>query len=444
MSRLWKSASLCALTVLFAALLAAPTTGSLEPAAAEPATSAQAAPYQVRGGITFNSATGTKAQRRAIIAKINQAIAHAPRGSDIRILSWKIWTRAGVTALLDAQRRGVKVLVLMDKNNTIVERNPHFPRLRKGLAAGNSRWPAGRKSGARLCQGSCRGDGGAAHSKFMLFSKSGVSQYVYMAGSANWGDAAAQRQWNDMITLVGMKDLYAMGVRVFNEAWLDKPVAGGNRWREYTNYNGRITAAWSPTTVASRAADRLLTNLRAVKCRGATGGAGNSYGRTIIRSAPDVFRGNRGMAVAKELRRLWDAGCDVKIGYTVIGVDENKLLRRTSGRGPVPMRQLVEDHDGDGVFDRYFHLKVYTINGVIGDNTSAYWFQQGSANTADLALASDENFFYFSGYRDMTLRYQNHINYWYAKFPASRRVSARTAQMVSTGAVDPYANMELD
>lgn len=444
-SRHWKSAALCVLTVLLTALLAAPsgTTASADvTSAVQPA--AKAASYRVSPGVTFNNAIGTKAQRRAIIGKINSAINHAPRGSEIRILSWKVWTRAGVTALLQAQRRGVKVRVLMDKSNTIVERNPHFPRLRKGLAAGNSRFASHRKSGARLCDHSCRGRGGAAHAKYMLFSKSGSSKYIYMAGSANWGDAAAQRQWNDMVTFVDKQSLYDAGVKVFDQAWLDRPVPNSALWQEWTSKDGTITAAWSPTNGPSRDADRLMANLKKVKCRGATGGAGNSAGRTVIRSAPDVMRGDRGMAIAKELRRLWDAGCDVKVGYTVIGVDENRLLRRNTGRGPVPIRQLTEDHDGDGVFDRYFHVKVYTINGVIGDNTSAYFTQQGSANSSDLALSSDENFFYFSNRSYYTKKYQRHIEYWFTKFPGSRKISPVTAFRMAAGSVDPYAKMELD
>lgn len=233
---------------------------------------AKPAKYRVKRGVTFNSAVGGLAGRRAIIRKINDTIAHTYKGETIRIFSWKIWTRAGVTLLLDAQKRGVKVQAIMDKKNTIVEENRHFWRLQKGLKAGNKNRRVSRWSAARLCDKSCRGGTGSAHSKFFLFSKVAASKYVYMNSSANWGDAAANLQWNDMYTFVGDRGIYEAGVEVFKQAWADKPLS--NPWFEHSSHKGSIINAWSPTTPKSRKADRLLATLRAVKSRGATGGAG--------------------------------------------------------------------------------------------------------------------------------------------------------------------------
>lgn len=398
--------------------------------------------YRVRPGVTFNSALGTVAKRRAIISKINSAIAHTGKGQRIRIFSWKIWTRAGVTALLNAQKRGVKVQAIMDKKNTIVENNPHFWRLRNGLKAGNKGKPRARRSAAKLCDHSCRGKGGAAHSKFMLFSKAGKSRHVYMNSSANWGDAAANLQWNDMYTFVGDRGIYDAAARVFDEAWRDKPVKGP--WFEHSTDGGSVVVAWAPTDAKSRKRDRLLNTLRKVKCRGAASGAGNANGRTVIRSAPDVIRGEPGMTIARQMRRLWNAGCDVKIGYTVMGKDVSQLLRAPGPRGPVPLRHLTQDFDGDGVFDRYFHLKAYTVNGVIGKNKKATWMSAGSSNTSGLALVSDEAFTYFINRPGITKRYQNHINYWFDHFPSSSPTSRLTARRVASGEVDPYAKMEMD
>lgn len=399
-------------------------------------------PFRVKGGVTFNSPLGGPKRARILINKVNTAIRKTRRGQEIRIFSWKIWTASGVTALLRAQRRGVKVQALMDKSNTIVEDNPHFWRLRRGLREGNKGRPKARRSDARLCQRSCRGGGGAAHSKFMLFSKAGASRWVYIHSSANWGDAAANRQWNDMYTFVGDKGVYNTGVKVFDQAWRDKKVR--RPWVEHKTSRGSVVVAWSPTTKASRRKDRLVNTLKRVRCFGATNGAGNRNRRTIIRTAPDVLRGSRGMAVARQLRRLWDKGCDVKVAYTVLGIDEGRVLKQSGKRGPVPIRHLVQDFDGDGVFDRYFHLKAYTINGVIGKDRSAYWMVQGSANTANLSLYSDETYAYFYNKPGLTKRYQNHIDYWYNNFPQSRRVSPFVSRMVVAGAVDPYETMERD
>lgn len=398
--------------------------------------------FKVRPGPSFNSPLGGAAAGRVLIAKVNRAINHTHKGSTIRIMSWKIWTRAGVTDLLRAQRRGVVIHVLMDKKNTIIENNPHFWRLKRGLRAGNKGRKVGHRSAAKLCDHSCRGKGGAAHSKFMLFSKTGQSHMVYMEGSANWGDAAANLQWNDMYTFVGNQGIYDFAGHIFDQMWNDKPVP--HPWQTWTGTDGKVTAAFAPKGSIGRKTDRLVRNLRATRCHGATGGAGTADGRTIIRSTPDVIRGTRGMAVAQLLRRLWDRGCDVKIGYTVMGRDVSQLLDQNNGRGPVPRRHLVQDFNGDGIFDRYFHLKVFTINGHIGSDTSAYWMQQGSSNTSDLAEISDENIVYFKNLPRIVKRYQNHISYWFTHFPQTSRLSPRVTARVKAGKIDPYQNMELD
>lgn len=378
---------------------------------------AAAATYRVSPGVTFNNPL-TATGKRAIIGKINSAINHTPRGGQIRIFTWSIWTKAGVTAAINAHQRGVTVRVILDRENVQLQPNPHVRRLRLGLAtANNSKRPPERRSGVRLCDRSCRGKAGRAHSKFMLFSQAGRSKYIYMHGSANWGDAAAARQWNDLYTFVDRKPVYDTATAVFDQAYRDRPVP--SPWTEYTSPGKTFTLAWAPTTATSRANDRLVATLSRVKCRGAIAPAGNASHRTIIRVAPDVLRNDYGMTVARHLRRLWDAGCDVKVGYTVIGVEIKRYLSQPGGRGPVPLRHLANDFDGDGAFDRYFHLKVYTINGVIGSNRSAYWMVQGSANTSSSSLGSDETFTYITNRRAVTVRYQKHIDYWYTRYPAT-------------------------
>ena len=91
------------------------------------------------------------------------------------------------------------------------------------------------------------------------------------------------------------------------------------------------------------------------------------------------------MALARKVRELWDRGCDIQIGYTVIGVDVGRVLRSPAGRGPVPMKHLVQDFDGDGEFDNYFHLKAMSIVGNVGGDRSGYVVLNGSANWSGLA-----------------------------------------------------------
>lgn len=116
--------------------------------------------FTPRSGPTFNSAIGNKAAQRTIFRKVMRSINSSPRGSEINIFTWNFLTREGKNALVRAQRRGVRVRLLMDnKNNTQFDNYP-FRRLRASLHRGNRQFPARRRSWARTCQNSCRGPGG--------------------------------------------------------------------------------------------------------------------------------------------------------------------------------------------------------------------------------------------------------------------------------------------
>src|SRR5690606_34251752 len=118
----------------------------------------------------------------------------------IDIFSWNFLTAQGTRALLKAQRRGVRVRVLMDDANLENIDNRPFKRLSNGLRAGNKKRAKARRSWAKVCVGTCRSKGGAAHSKYYLFSKVGKARWVYIQGSANFTNAAAHNQWNDIYT----------------------------------------------------------------------------------------------------------------------------------------------------------------------------------------------------------------------------------------------------
>ena len=50
----------------------------------------------------------------------------------------------------------------------------------------------------------------------------------------------------------------------------------------------------------------------------------------------------------------------------------------------MPKKHLVQDFDGDGEFDNYFHLKALTINGVYAGNPASYVILNGSSNWSGL------------------------------------------------------------
>jgi hypothetical protein len=390
--------------------------------------------YSPKPGVVFNSALGPRADRNRIFGKIISAINHAPERSRIRVMSWNIMSRTAVDALLRAQARGVKIRVLMDNTNLVDIPNPGFHRLKSGFKRANQDIKMQRRSYAKTCMQSCRGARGAAHSKIYLFSKTGKAKHVVMSGSANLTVAGAVNQWNDMYTWVDNRKLFNFAARVYREMWQDSPVA-----QQFVQYStGKDLLGFTPLIgPGGRTADPVQDLLNRVTCTGAV--KAGKKGRTVVRAAPDVMRNERGMAIAQRLRDLWIQGCDVRIAYTVMGVQIFRFLGQGTARGPVPKKHLVQDFDGDGEFDNYFHLKALTINGVFDGNPTSFVTLNGSSNWSGYAAVSDENFGILVR-RAPTLKYQHFIDYWYENFPKSVPLDSD----VDLRTVDRYANIDLD
>jgi hypothetical protein len=371
--------------------------------------------YHVPAGPIINSATGTKAQQYAIYNHITAAIQHAQPKSWIRIMTWNFMTRGGVNALTNAQKRGVVIRLIMSKANndpSVGAPNPYYNRLQHNFTVWNKAHPKKPASFTKMCAHSCRGRKGEAHSKYYLFSHSGASKDVLMEGSANYTAAASLNQWNDEFTFVGRTKMFNYALGVYKQMWKDKPVVQAWQSRNF----GDVTLDFSPELgVGWKSSDDPWRQiLGQVKCTGATNGNDNHH--TIIRLAPDVVRNDRGMELAHLLRGLWNQGCDVQMGYTVIAPAIKQYLESGSGRGPLPLVHLVQDFNQDGQFDNYFHLKVMTVNGVIGSNKAAFEMIDGSSNNSGLATASDENIAVIRR-RGAVLKYQKFITYWIAHPP---------------------------
>lgn len=384
--------------------------------------------------VTLNNPLGNHEQQSRLIRRIIRAIQNTRTGGTIRIMSWNVLSTPAVNALLYAQKRGVMVRVLMDRDNLTLIDNPPFRRLHRGLIAGNKGRRLARHSYAKTCVHSCRGRAGAAHAKYYLFTRVGDSKRVVMEGSANMTTASAINQWNDLLTFVGNERLYRWYLGIFNEMWRDKPQA--RPWRVYRD-SGK-TFYFSPEQGQGFTGDPFLRMLQSVKCKGAVGAGSN--GTTVIRSAPDVLRNERGWRFATNLKALYNEGCDVRLVYTVMGTKIHQYLTANTGRGPMPMQHLVQDFNGDGEFDNYFHLKVLTVSGVVGANHSAKYVMQGSSNISGFAAASDEQFTQLASAR-YTDVYQNWITYWYDNAPP---MSQSTSMRIASGRVNPYAHVDMD
>ena len=308
-------------------------------------------------------------------------------------------------------------------NNTELANGP-YRRLRAALYLGNKGRPLKRRSWARVCEGSCRGLRGQAHSKIFLFSKVGKTPRVVIQGSANLTEAASFNQWNDIYTHVRNQQVYDFYSTVFAQASTDKRVA-----RPFLGMRTKTFRLVQFPLVKGR--DPVAQLLNEVKCKGAEN---TPNGVTRIRMAPDVIRNARGMRIAKQIRTLWNRGCDIRIGYTIIGIDVGRFLRDPAGRGPVPLRHLVQDLDDDGEFDNYFHLKALSVVGNVSGDRSGYAVVNGSANISGAALASDENVGIYRNPRDV-MAYDGHIDYWYDWFGATAARTSPTAAMRATGRV---------
>ena len=124
-------------------------------------------------------------------------------------------------------------------------------------------------------------------------------------------------------------------------------------------------------------------------------------------------------------------GCDVQVIYAVMGTVVRRVLR-VGKPAKVPLRQIVQDLDEDGVYDRYLHTKVMTINGVNRGDRSAWVTLTGSANWSPKVLHSDDVVLRLSG-RSTVRRYNIWIHRLFEDPPLD---SARPKQKSSKRAID--------
>ena len=176
--------------------------------------------------ITINNPLGGPSARRAITDHLIGAIDGTPARGRIRIASWNVRSQEIVAALVRAHRRNVTIRLIMSAGNAGKKHpNKSVRLLRQGLReANNARRPVSRRSQVVRCTASCRGTKGIAHSKFFLFSRSQGNRWVVMNGSFNATDVAATRQWNDLVTFRGRKDVYLEFLETFRQMYKDQPV----------------------------------------------------------------------------------------------------------------------------------------------------------------------------------------------------------------------------
>ena len=373
--------------------------------------------YKPEPGYTF---TAPSKNSQGIIEKVLRAINHSQKGSKIRMMSWNFDSYRYVGALKAAHNRGVSVRIIMARS-LFNEQGAGGPAKTMARALKfNGNRDADMRSWLRTCQNSCRGKGGAMHSKFYIFSKTGAAKDVVMATSANLTAASGRVQWNDMYTLVDRPVSYDGYNRVFTRAIRDRPD------NFFQVKDGDFTSFFYPLR---RQPDNVMGLLEKVRCSGAKGAGIN--GRTSVLVAQDVFNQNRGVRIARKLVSLHRSGCVVKVVFSQAVGGSGSIIAQ------LPNNHLVADRDGDGAYDIYLHTKSMAISGNFNGQPDARIVLGGaSGNFSAVAAMSDE--------QGMIIT-KPHVEKAYGKWINSLmniHLHSVPRNPLLPRAVDPYMNME--
>jgi phosphatidylserine/phosphatidylglycerophosphate/cardiolipin synthase-like enzyme len=374
------------------------------PAVSPGALAAEDAPFVPDLGATFNDPMRRSASQ-VILRQVLKSVKNTEPGEQIRIATWNFDDKPSVNALVAAAERGVKVQVVVAGHVA----NPNWAALRVALNR-----DASEDTFAVQCQGGCRSRSHIMHTKLYMFSRVGTMEHVSMFGSSNLTSPARHRQWNDQIA-TKKRSVYDFLARIFDEYAQDTSLPNPYEVERFGDYKFWVYPV--------DGTNPQVKQLKKVRCHGATGRTGTRDGRTKIRVSVAGWFDSYGQAIADELRRLWDRGCDVKIITTLAGRGVNQTLKAGTGRGPVPIRQLALDTNRDGVPDRYLHSKSMAISGHFGRDTAASVVLTGSPNWSTRAARSEELWVRVLDHAGMTRQYLRRVDRLYASRFSSPRLT---------------------
>ncbi len=314
-------------------------------------------------------------RNRNILAKVIKSVRNTAKGEYIRVVVWNYDDRQVTNALLDADRRGVNVQIVVSG----AVANANWSRTRAQL---NRR--SNDESFALKCTGGCRSRTKIMHAKYIIFSRIHQAKNVSMFGSFNLTTPAGNRQWNDMVTTRD-QGLYTALEETFNEYAKDVIIPAPYKVTDLGKYTVTLFPAFNRNP--------FVEELKKVGCVGTTGGAGNAKHHTTIRIAIAGWFDAFGNDIARQVRNLWERGCDIRIITTLAGRGVNQALKHPGGRGPVPIKEVTYDSNRDGIPERYLHMKNIAISGVYDGDTAADVLITGSPNWSTRGQKSDEILF---------------------------------------------------
>jgi hypothetical protein len=293
----------------------------------------------------------------------------------IHVSLYSMTDRRFAAAMIAARKRCLSVQILMN-NHLNRDNDPAWRILEDSL--GTKVFDAdgtARRTFAHRCNFACRGHG-VLHTKMYLFNSTfrdarfNKIRNTVLVGSSNMTSNASKVQWNDLFAQRGNADLFATFSGMFNRLKLDN----GFHPEARTVTNGPFQTTFMPQQSTG---DPYAKALGAIRCTGATGGAG-VHGRTLLTMNMHAWFGTRGMALAKKVRSLYAHGCYVRVLYSFMSFKVFKQLERgTNSR--MSVRRTIFSHNGKTAYV-YSHFKNIDISGHVGSQTNARIVYTGSNN----------------------------------------------------------------
>ena len=313
-------------------------------AALGPATPAQAGALAtgVTQTVTFNDPRGDTAAKQRIIRAMNKAVAEAPAGAQVRIVTWR-WNYAPSTdTAIAALRRGVDIKVAL---NSASYEYSETRRLKSALG-----------SRVVLCRpstgdsgGGCISDrkGGTAHNKIMTLSQTGSRRHVVMVTAHNVS-AGQTYTYNDLVTTAGDRGYY-LQMRDYLEDSLAQRKDNDYRAGEGRfSSPGSLTETWAGPRAASdgstrmeASTDTLAQILKAVPGR---------PGCTVY--LPESKMDDTRLPVVNQIVRLKRAGCFVSASTRIDSVSGDDTIAAFAAAG-IPWKRS----------EPHVHMKVAIVLG---------------------------------------------------------------------------------
>jgi phosphatidylserine/phosphatidylglycerophosphate/cardiolipin synthase-like enzyme len=372
-------------------------------------------------GPQFNDPTADSAGQYSITNALTDNVAHAPKGSVIRMAFYSLSISGIVDALVKAHDRGVNVQVLMDAHGA----NSLWTKLVGALGT-----DAAAGSFAVLCQNGCvQGySSGSLHAKFYMFSTTGNGHWVTTVSSANPTGAQATQAWNNAYSTVGDTTVYRTHYDFFKA--MAKSATTGPRLGSY----GREVLATPyrtytfPRQSTGTSTDTMWQILNRVSCSGAAAGYGTAGHHTRIRVDMFEWTANR-LAVAQKLAALRTAGCSIGVIYTSGAVDDT--VKSTLTGAGISVADSSKDGNGDGVADHYTHDKMLMVDGKYNGNAKVRRVFTGSPNlTANSLKHNDESMVEIAS----SAVYTAYYTHWHDLWTWSKTASGTpTPQVKSAG-----------